>query len=218
MFGGVDVEVMGVEGLRAVGRHEDDLTPAVARVCETAGVAPNELEQVAVSVGPGGFTALRMAVAAAKMIAAATGAKTISVPTATSVARGMREELRGRGGFAVALAGKQESAFVTVFAAEGEGGAVEAAEGRLMEAAEVGRLAAAGVRTIVGDRFLPEPIREAAVGAGMEVVPPRFEAAAVLECAALVGTAGVREVDPVELLPLYGREPEAVRLWRERKG
>src|SRR5690606_14076465 len=62
IFSKVDVELLSLEPLQPVSRHEDDLTPAIARACERAGVAPAQLQQIAVSVGPGGYTSLRMGV------------------------------------------------------------------------------------------------------------------------------------------------------------
>lgn len=216
LFDPVPIDLLGVEPLHPVSRHEDDLLPAVARLCERCGVVPRQLEGVAVSVGPGGYTSLRMAVAAAKMIAEATGARVVSVPTATALARAMRAHLPPDGPFAIALAGKQDSAHLTLFAPDDSGSGPAPRPGRLIGAPDVADLAGAGVRILVADRHLPEPIRAAAEKAGIEVLEPRFDPVAVLECAGLAGRFGAREVDPVELLPLYGRDPEAVRLWKQR--
>ncbi|MFZ4576265.1 MAG: hypothetical protein ACOYN0_17915, partial [Phycisphaerales bacterium] len=54
--------------------HYDDLAGAIARLVERAGIQPRELRRVAVSIGPGGYTATRLGVATARMIAEATGA------------------------------------------------------------------------------------------------------------------------------------------------
>lgn len=50
-----------------------DLLVAIDRVCKEAGVAPMELDAVAVGAGPGSFTGLRIGMATAKGIAFATG-------------------------------------------------------------------------------------------------------------------------------------------------
>src|SRR5262249_3389104 len=78
---GGGVEVLGVSPVRQGNREEDDLMPAVDRVCRGAGVAPREIGVVAVSVGPGGYTAVRVAAAAGKMIAEGVAARCIAVPT-----------------------------------------------------------------------------------------------------------------------------------------
>ena len=50
-----------------------DLLVAIDRACKNAGVAPIELDAVAVGAGPGSFTNLRIGMATAKGIAFATG-------------------------------------------------------------------------------------------------------------------------------------------------
>ena len=52
-------------------RHVESLHPAIETVCREAGVAMRELALVAVDIGPGLFTGLRVGVTAAKLIALA---------------------------------------------------------------------------------------------------------------------------------------------------
>jgi hypothetical protein len=64
---------------------------------------------------------------------------------------------------------------------------------------------------IVADEALERLLREQGhLPPGRVVCAPRLDAANVLEASARL--AGV---DPLELLPLYPREPEAVTKWRE---
>jgi len=194
------VELVGVERIDPRGRS-DGLMAAVDALFKRIGARPREIARVAVSVGPGGFTAVRIAVSAAKMIAEVTGAGCIAVPSASVAAW---RTPRGRA-FAVALASKVaasgSTAWVTGF--DGEGAAMGA--GALMDAAAV---RAMGVGVLVADRFLP-----AEFGAGMEVVAPVFDPVALLEA-----SAGMPAVDPAALLPVYPREPEAVTKWRALRG
>jgi tRNA threonylcarbamoyladenosine biosynthesis protein TsaB len=62
-------------------RHGRDLLPALRETALAAGWKPSEIHLVAVSIGPGSYTGLRIGVACAKTIAYATGAETIAVPT-----------------------------------------------------------------------------------------------------------------------------------------
>lgn len=181
--------------------QEDDLLPAIDRACRRAGVSPRALRGVAVSIGPGGFTAVRIAVAAGKMIAEATGAACWSVPTAHAVAR----RTSCGGPFAVALASKGETAWITVFAAD-----LAPAPGRLSRAED---LRDCGARTLIADCFLPESFRQTCVAEAIPIQAPVFDPLAVIEAA-----AGLDAIDPMALVPLYPREPEAVTKWRERKG
>jgi tRNA threonylcarbamoyl adenosine modification protein YeaZ len=177
--------------------------PAIERVCARLGLMPGGLERVSVSVGPGGYTGIRVAVVTAQAMAEVSGAGMAAVPTADAVAHAARTAGDVDGPFAVCLASKRHAAFVTCFEGAGTGAVVGVVE------AEV--LSTLGVRCLIADRFLPAGFVEAAAGLGMGVIEPRFDAAAVLACGE---SASVVRGDP--LLPVYPREPEAVRKWRER--
>ena len=195
------LEVLGVEALDTSRANEDDLAPAIARLFQRLSLTPRQIGRVAVSVGPGGFTAVRLAVTTAKMIAEATGAQCLPVPTAMVVA----QRVQSASGFAVALASKGETAFVTAFDGDRKvvhPGAIMAADG----------LAALSVPVLVVDQFLPPAMRDRAAELGMSVVAPVFDPVACAEVAAAGGTA---PVDPAALLPLYPREPEAVTKWKK---
>src|SRR5919106_153062 len=79
-----DRGVVLVEMLAPKKRHDDDLLPAIDRVFKRATLSPSDLAggAVGVSIGPGGFTGLRIAVTTAKMFAEALGANVIAVPSA----------------------------------------------------------------------------------------------------------------------------------------
>lgn len=242
---GRDGRVDHVEPLRAVGRHEDDLLPCVERAWQAVPGAPTgaagtsrltELALVAVSIGPGGYTSLRIACATAQMLALAAGEargpgapppRCVGVPTAAVVAASLRRPRVGgvggapsTAGLAVALAGKQDAAFVTFFAAGwAEGEAVPA--GELLDGPG---LQAAAARwgpgaVLAADRHVPGPVVEAARRAGWGVAEPMFDPAACLRLGwAMATVGGAAGAGPEVLVPLYGREPEAVTLWRARRG
>ena len=201
------VELLGVELLRSTARHDDDLLPAVERLWSSAvesGRVKNrrEIGCVAVSVGPGGFTGLRVAIAAGKMIAEVLGARCVAVPSACVVARRVAADFPRP--FAVLLASKRETTIATVFADGAPGAAQEI---------DAAGLAALGVGGLIADSFLPESIAAEATRLGLKVAEPVFDPAACLEAAADLPT-----VDPASLAAIYGREPEAVRKWRELHG
>src|SRR5262245_58553079 len=77
---GAGLQVLVVEALAPERRHDDDLVPSIDRVFRRAGCSPGEIGLVGVSIGPGGFTSLRIAIAAAKMICEATGSRCVGVP------------------------------------------------------------------------------------------------------------------------------------------
>ena len=82
----------GVRGLVAeynwhsANRHTEELMPAIAQMLAQAGVQPSGLRAVAVALGPGSFTGLRVGLAAAKGLALAHGLTLLGIPTLDAVA------------------------------------------------------------------------------------------------------------------------------------
>ena len=75
-------EVRLAEGLR----HGRDLVLAAKDACDRAGWDPRVIPLVAVSIGPGSFTGIRIAVMVAKFMALETGAKIVAVPSFRALA------------------------------------------------------------------------------------------------------------------------------------
>ena len=74
--------------------HARELMPAIADVMERAGVGFEELEAVAVGVGPGTFTGLRIGIATARALAGASGLQLRPVSSLAALAEGIEAELR----------------------------------------------------------------------------------------------------------------------------
>jgi tRNA threonylcarbamoyladenosine biosynthesis protein TsaB len=69
-----------VERVHVGGRaHAELLVPAIQEVCALSGVTVNEVDAIAVDIGPGLFTGLRVGVATAKALAQALGVDLIGV-------------------------------------------------------------------------------------------------------------------------------------------
>ena len=77
--------------LPTTGRSAKTLAPALDRLLREERRNPAEVEAVAVVVGPGSFTGLRVGVATAKTFAYAAGAKVVAVDTMRTVAAGFRD-------------------------------------------------------------------------------------------------------------------------------
>ena len=71
-------------------RHAENLTPAIEFICDQAQVSLSEIGLVAVDVGPGLFTGLRVGIASAKAIAFALRVPMISVSSLDLLAFPMR--------------------------------------------------------------------------------------------------------------------------------
>ncbi|MDP6360647.1 MAG: tRNA (adenosine(37)-N6)-threonylcarbamoyltransferase complex dimerization subunit type 1 TsaB [Planctomycetota bacterium] len=72
--------------------HGRELIPAVRDVMKDQCWSPTELELIAVSLGPGSFTGLRVGLAAAKTLALTCNAKLVGVPTLDVMAQNAPEE------------------------------------------------------------------------------------------------------------------------------
>src|SRR5205085_6075783 len=73
--------LLAEESLSSTARHAADLLPAMDRLCIRVGWRPGDIAQCYVSIGPGSFTGLRVAVTCARHLALATGVTLIAVPT-----------------------------------------------------------------------------------------------------------------------------------------
>lgn len=67
-------------------RHSTEIFPAIANILERFGRKPDQIDQVHISVGPGSFTGLRIAVTLAKTMHLANAAKIIAVDTLDVIA------------------------------------------------------------------------------------------------------------------------------------
>lgn len=88
------VALVGAEGVLAErsahvpGGHLEWLIPSVEEMLAAAGIGPRAVDGLAVSLGPGGFTGLRIGVATATAWARATGRPLVGIRTLDVVASG----------------------------------------------------------------------------------------------------------------------------------
>src|SRR6202049_2571874 len=78
--------VLAQESLAMARGHAEALMPLLARVMDQAGIGFDALDRIAVTVGPGSFTGLRVGIAAARGIALATGKPAVGVSTLAALA------------------------------------------------------------------------------------------------------------------------------------
>lgn len=209
--GGVALSVGGTiysEALVTKTRHDDDLLPAIDRLLRRCDIKPNQLTHVAVSIGPGGFTGLRIAVATAKMLAETLGVKIVSVPSALSAAY----NYSGEGSIVVALASKNEQFWCTHLTRDNNDWVIEG-EASLADAqsAELD-----GVKALLSDQYLPASMREFCQTKAIPIAEIFLSAEGCLRAADHLRRTQ-KPANPLILTPIYARVPEAVSIWEKRR-
>jgi tRNA threonylcarbamoyladenosine biosynthesis protein TsaB len=216
--GQVHVEMLRTAG---GGRHDDDLMPAIDRLFTRLSLAPSHLAggAVGVSIGPGGFTGLRIAISTAKMLAEVTGARLVAVPSALVVAESaiakisdLTSESKSTGSeIVIALSSKNESAWCTRLKRSNSDWQI-VGEAGLHDA---GSLDLSNIAHVFADEHLPASLRSACEQAGVPVHEPHFDPAACLRIAEWK-LARNQTIDALQILPMYPRPPEAVSLWDKK--
>ncbi len=178
-------------------RQGELLAPYVAEVLAEAGAAPGDLSRVAVGVGPGPFTGLRVGVVTARVLAATLGIEAVGVCTLDVLAA---EAVRSTGltdSFLVATDARRREVHWAAYDVEGDR-AVRAGDPRVAAPADV----PVDGRPVVGRgaELYPD-----ALGRPLGPLDPSAAVLAALVSAELA--AGRPLLPPV---PLYLRRPDAV--------
>ena len=199
-------------------REQDGLLPSIDELLARAGCSPGDLAVVAVSLGPGSFTGLRIATSTAKALALGIGCRLIGVPSAWAVAAQWYQDAGEEGPVLVASAAKGVDCWLT---------RLERSEARFFETESTGlhridhpspdvrRMCEGAV--LLADDFIPHDFIKSSQALIRECRPPRHSAHGCLLAARQLEAAG-RFASAHSLEPIYPREPEAVTLWRARNG
>ncbi len=184
--------------------HVQQLLPLATEVLAEAGVRWADVTRIAVGIGPGTFTGLRIGVATARALASTAGAELVGVSSLAAVASAGSAD----GPVVACLDARRRELFAAAWDS-----AADAADGRAphtgpvaVEPALLGGLVALGGTLAVGDgAVLYRRVLEAG---GAVVAPdddPRHDVDPSALCA--LGAAGTPETD---VLPAYVRRPDAV--------
>jgi len=196
-------------------RHAEILTPAIAFMCEQAQVGLGEVGAVAVDIGPGLFTGLRVGVATAKALAQALRVPMVGLSSLDLLAYPERSTRRLIAAVIDARRGEVFAAFYRQVP-----GGVQRVVGPVVTRAEevAAELEARGQECLlVGDGAL----RYADAFAGLSHVEPASVGTAYPSAASLVELAQPRVqreefVQPWELEPLYLRQADVDPSWDRR--
>ncbi|MEM1212634.1 MAG: tRNA (adenosine(37)-N6)-threonylcarbamoyltransferase complex dimerization subunit type 1 TsaB [Planctomycetota bacterium] len=197
-----DNNLLATQDLPPQERHQLDLLPALADLFADHDLQPADLTHLAIVTGPGSFTGLRAACAAAQMLALTHPHLTLHpIPTLHALARSPR--LLAVGPTALLLARKRDTAYAAL-----------AHHGRLTTEPAVHPIESFLANTprplhILADTDLQLQLPGVTQLPTHDVAP---DPAAVLDL--------IPETEPIaphELQPVYPREPEALTLWQQRK-
>jgi tRNA threonylcarbamoyladenosine biosynthesis protein TsaB len=193
-------------------QHAAQIVPIIDRLCRAAGWSARDLEELYVSVGPGSFTGLRIAVTLAKAMSLATGVKLVAVPTVRVLAENAPPGARH---LVIVLDAKRDRIFTARFERERERGCdggtwIEREPVHLDDLPSVLSRSPRPVY-LLGEgipyhqQFIPQ--NDPSI-----VVTPRESWRASASIVAAIGAELARErqfADPLTIAPSYIRRPEA---------
>lgn len=211
-----DGGVVAEQSERSTSNHASTLPVLVERVLADAGEKLSRGDCVAVSIGPGSFTGLRIGLSFAKGLAFSAGLSVVGVPTLDGYALAAAPF---DGTLCVVLDARKQEVYAGVYARDGErvarvGDARAITAARL--AAEIDAMLAAGVLAgpvcVIGDGGEAYADVFGGIAGGVVVLPtaehpPRAAMIARLAAARLETDAAGDDV--VTLAPAYLRPPEA---------
>jgi len=201
-----------LEGPSDAGRpaHGRVLLPAIERaVAEVGGW--REIELIAVGIGPGSFTGLRIGVSTGRALAQARGLPLAAVASTAALAAGIAElpEAASRSRLALIDARRGE-VFAAFDPGTGPRPPLAVAPGELAERLGAGELRGAVAGGDGSIRFRPE-----IEAAGVEVLPDESPAHRLSARQICLLAAKTPPVEVEQLVPMYLRRPDAER-WHER--
>jgi tRNA threonylcarbamoyladenosine biosynthesis protein TsaB len=190
--------------------HGEVLMAMLDRVMTEAGLSPHQFDIVAAAIGPGGFTGIRVGLAATQGIALATGARLVGVTGFVAVAEALRRAARiehdSGAHLLVALDSRRDDLYVQLF---GPDMATPLARPRAvlpdLLPDYVGPLPPGARLLVAGDG-----VEAAAVAlkgrVDVEIVPDSVPGAVGVAAAALAGAHRTLAGEPAR--PLYLRPPD----------
>jgi tRNA threonylcarbamoyladenosine biosynthesis protein TsaB len=195
---------LAVHRFRPMARgHAEVLMPLAVEALTEADIGFGDVDAVAVTVGPGAFTGLRIALAAARGIALAAGIPVIGVTTFAAIAEAVPAAERADRALLVLLDSKRGDLFAQLFAPD----LSPIGEPEIIPPAAISRLIPPGPLVLAGDGVALVGPALAALGLQVAIStvqgPP--DAAAVARLAARLARSG-HGLPPT---PLYLRAPDA---------
>ena len=200
--------------------HSETLMPHIETALRMARVEKSELEGIAVSIGPGSFTGLRIGLASAKMMAYALHIPLIAVPTLEALAHHyICEGVR----LVPMMDAQKGNVYAQEFMWRADGDALILQEIRSLAILPLTEVIA-GLENaeqpviLLGDAMQKKTTLALPANVRLAPIHARMPRAACVGLAALTRLARGELDDPVTAAPLYLRRSEAEVLWEKRHG
>ena len=200
--------------------HSETLMPHIETALRMARVEKSELEGIAVSIGPGSFTGLRIGLASAKMMAYALHIPLIAVPTLEAlvhhyICEGVR--------LVPMMDAQKGNVYAQEFSWRADGDALILQEERslaIMPLTEViaGLENAEQPVILLGDAMQKKTTLALPANVRLAPIHARMPRAACVGLSALTRLVRGENDDPMTVVPLYLRRSEAEVLWEKRHG
>ena len=200
--------------------HSETLMPHIETALAMARVKKDELDGIAVSIGPGSFTGLRIGLASAKMMAYALHIPLIAVPTLEALAHHcVCEGVR----LVPVMDAQKGNVYVQEFTWRADGDALTLHEESSLAILPLAEVIARLSKTeqpvlLLGDAMQRKVDVELPVNVRLAPIHARMPRAACVGLSALTRLARGETDDPVTAVPLYLRRSEAEVLWEKRHG
>ena len=200
--------------------HSETLMPHIETALAMARVKKDELDGIAVSIGPGSFTGLRIGLASAKMMAYALHIPLIAVPTLEALAHHcVCEGVR----LVPVMDAQKGNGYAQEFTWRADGDALTLHEESSLAILPLAEVIARLSKTeqpvlLLGDAMQRKVDVELPVNVRLAPIHARMPRAACVGLAALTRLARGETDDPVTAVPLYLRRSEAEVLWEKRHG
>lgn len=197
-------------------QHAAAIVPMIDSLCRERSIAPKQLEQIYISIGPGSFTGLRVGVTLAKTLAFSTGAKIVAVPSVDILVENLPADAANA---IIVLDAKRGQIFTARYARNADGNWINVEPAHLDTLAKMIERSPKPVH-LIGEGI---PFHRASIPESSDVIVA--DESLWLPSAAVVGRLGHSRaqtgdfVDPFHLLPTYVRlaEAEEKRLIAEGK-
>lgn len=221
---GLGSQVLAEKQFTAGMNHANELMPTIRDLTLAQGWQPRQIEQVYLSIGPGSFTGLRIAVMVARSLSQAIGCMVVAVPTLDVLAQNAPAEALHLG---VILDAKRGQIFAARYhrneTAAAGAGAWQCMTGPILTSPKEFVRQSPRPLHVLGEGV---DYHRGALRAGVDSDNDLIElgretwiarAAAVYELGWALAKRGIF-ADIKSLVPLYIRLPEAQELWNRRHG